>query len=155
MEQYEVGKRIGRGNYGSVYVAKDKRNQRWYCLKMIMMEAHSEEEREKAQQEVEVLRGLDHPGIVRYHEHFVYEDQLCVVMHYCEGGDLSQHIKVRAKHEDFFQQHEVIDFFVQIVMVRRAARVIARRAHPPRRPRGGGRCRRCTMCTASVSCTAT
>ena len=35
-----------------------------------------------------MLSGLDHPGIVRYHEHFVHEDQLCVVMHYCEGGDL-------------------------------------------------------------------
>ena len=45
MEAYELGKRIGRGNYGSVYVAKDKRNARWYCLKMIMMEAHSDEER--------------------------------------------------------------------------------------------------------------
>ena len=45
MEAYEVGKRIGRGNYGSVYVARDKRNQRWYCLKMILMEAHSDEER--------------------------------------------------------------------------------------------------------------
>ena len=45
MEAYELGKRIGRGNYGSVYVAKDTRNSRWYCLKMIMMEAHSEEER--------------------------------------------------------------------------------------------------------------
>ena len=51
---------------------------------------------EKAQQEVEVLRGLDHPGIVRYHEHFVHEDQLCVVMLYCEGGDLSNRIKERA-----------------------------------------------------------
>ena len=65
-----------------------------------------------------MLRGLDHPGIVRYHEHFVHEDQLCVVMHYCEGGDLSQHIKNRAKHEKHFAEHEAIDLFVQIVMVR-------------------------------------
>ena len=65
-----------------------------------------------------MLRGLDHPGIVRCHEHFVHEDQLCVVMHYCEGGDLSQHIKARAKHEKYFQEHEALDLFVQIVMVR-------------------------------------
>ena len=87
---------------------------------------------EKAQQEVEVLSGLDHPGIVRYHEHFVHEDQLCVVMHYCEGGDLSQHIKQRAKVEKHFEEHEAIDLFVQIVMARRAART-PRRAHAARR----------------------
>ena len=50
-----MGKRIGRGNYGSVYVAKDKRNQRWYCLKMIMMEAHSDEERGAQKTRVAVL----------------------------------------------------------------------------------------------------
>ena len=116
MDNYQLGKRIGRGNYGTVYVARDKRNNRWYCLKTIMMEAHSEEEREKAQQEVEVLRGLDHPGIVRYHEHFVHEDSLCVVMHYCEGGDLAQAIKQRAKAEQPFNEQEVISLFVQIVM---------------------------------------
>ena len=116
MENYKLGKRIGRGNYGTVYVALDKRNNRWYCLKTIVMEAHSDEEREKAQQEVEVLRGLDHPGIVRYHEHFVNEDSLCVVMAYCEGGDLAQLIKKRAKAEAHFAEHEVINYFVQIVM---------------------------------------
>ena len=57
MENYKLGKRIGRGNYGTVYVALDRRNNRWYCLKTIVMEAHSDEEREKAQQEVEVLQG--------------------------------------------------------------------------------------------------
>ena len=52
MEAYALGKRIGRGNYGSVYIAKDKRNQRWYCLKMITMEVHSEDERGES---------MDHP----------------------------------------------------------------------------------------------
>ena len=54
MENYKLGKRIGRGNYGTVYVALDKRNNRWYCLKTIVMEAHSDEEREKAQLEEEL-----------------------------------------------------------------------------------------------------
>ena len=38
MENYKLGKRIGRGNYGTVYVALDRRNNRWYCLKTIVME---------------------------------------------------------------------------------------------------------------------
>lgn len=116
MDNYERGKRIGRGNYGTVYIAKDRRNGHWYCLKMIMMEASTGEEKDKAKQEVDVLRGLDHPGIVRYHEDFVHEDSLCVVMHYCEGGDLAQCIKRRAKEQAYFTEHEVLDYFVQIVM---------------------------------------
>ena len=29
MDNYEQKKRIGRGNYGTVYLARDKRNMRW------------------------------------------------------------------------------------------------------------------------------
>ena len=38
------------------------RNGRDYCLKEISLEAFSEGEREQAEQEVQVLRSLDHPG---------------------------------------------------------------------------------------------
>ncbi|EOD15780.1 hypothetical protein EMIHUDRAFT_459269 [Emiliania huxleyi CCMP1516] len=71
MDNYADLKRIGRGNYGTVALARDVRNGRDYCLKQISMEAFTEDERAQAQQEVEVLRSLDHPGIVRYHEHFM------------------------------------------------------------------------------------
>ena len=77
MENYKLGKRIGRGNYGTVYVALDRRNNRWYCLKTIVMEAHSDEEREKAQQEVEV----------ELHQHNLVQQEVLeevVVMHLLE-----------------------------------------------------------------------
>ena len=80
------------------------------------METYSAEERANAQQEVEVLRTLDHPGIVRYREHFLHGESLCVVMTYCEGGDLAAIIKRRAKKEDHFTEAEVLDWFVQLVM---------------------------------------
>lgn len=89
------------------------------------MEAHSDEEREQAQEEVRMLKSLDHPGIVRYHEHFVHEDSLCVVMAYCEGGDLAQCIKKRAKAEHHFQEPEVLDWFIQIVLARTTPRQLS------------------------------
>ena len=61
MENYDSVRKIGRGNYGTVYLARDKRNGKHYCLKQIQMETYSAEERANAQQEVEVLRTLDHP----------------------------------------------------------------------------------------------
>ncbi|KAL3906991.1 MAG: hypothetical protein SGPRY_010343 [Prymnesium sp.] len=63
MDNYEKKQRIGRGNYGTVYLARDVRSGRWRCLKMILMEAHSDDEREQAMREVSVLRKLDHPGV--------------------------------------------------------------------------------------------
>ena len=116
MEHYTDLKRIGRGNYGTVYKGKDQRNGRVYCLKQIIMESHSDNERKEAEQECDLLKTLDHPGIVRYHEHFMHEDSLWVVMAYCEQGDLGQHIKKRAKAEQYFTEDQVVDWFVQIAM---------------------------------------
>ena len=116
MQNYDSLKRIGRGNYGTVFLARDVRNGKYYCLKQVQMETYSEEEKLAAQQEVEVLRTLDHPGIVRYREHFLHSDSLCVVMAYCEGGDLAAAIKRRAKAEKRFTEAEVLDWFVQLVM---------------------------------------
>ena len=159
MENYVVGKRVGRGNYGTVHVAEDKRNSRRYCLKQIQMEAHSDEERQQAMEEVRLLASLDHPGIVKYHEHFMHEDSLCVVMAYCEGGDLSQHIKRRAKAEEYYEEHEVLDFFIQIVMVRVQHRMSQpNMARVPNAPSSRAACcvrRRWTTFTASASCTGT
>ena len=44
------------------------RDGRDYCLKQIGLEAYTTEERAVALREVDVLRTLDHPGIVRYRQ---------------------------------------------------------------------------------------
>jgi len=115
MDGYESFHRIGRGNYGTVFRVRQKRAAADFCLKQINMECYSEADRLKAQQEVEVLRTLEHPGIVRYHEHFTHEESLCVVMAYCEGGDLAKEIKRRAAAAEQFAEAQILDWLLQIV----------------------------------------
>jgi len=112
MANYEVGKRIGHGTYGECHAAIDKRNNRLYCLKRIENAAAGLEE-----QEATVLRTLDHPGIVRYHDSFILEEEaaLCVVMEFCDGGDLSSIIRQRARSGEHFSEDEVLDMFVQLI----------------------------------------
>ena len=62
---YECLRRIGRGNYGTVYHARDMCNGREYCVKQIEMVSFSQAERDAAQREVQLLASLDHPGVVR------------------------------------------------------------------------------------------
>lgn len=38
------------------------------------------------------LKQLEHPHIVRVYDAFVYKERVCVVMHYCPGGDLRQYL---------------------------------------------------------------
>ena len=67
---------------------------------------------------MKVLAALDHPGVVRYHEHFQHEDSLCVVMAYCEGGDLAKEIKARSQAEPeprHFSEEAIIDWLIQVI----------------------------------------
>jgi len=50
-------------------------------------------QRQAAGVEVKVLSSLKHPYIVRYHENFFHNQNLCIVMDYCEGGDLWKYIQ--------------------------------------------------------------
>ncbi len=43
--------------------------------------------------ELEILKTMDHPNIIKFYE--IYHDEMYVhfVMEYCEGGDLYQRVK--------------------------------------------------------------
>lgn len=51
----------------------------------------SEREKQLLVQEVNLLRELRHPHIVRYHDRVISRSQstLYIIMEYCEGGDLA------------------------------------------------------------------
>ena len=50
-----------------------------------------------AEQEVKLLASLHHPNIVSYKESFIDERslELCIVMTFCEGGDLYSRIQAQ------------------------------------------------------------
>jgi NIMA (never in mitosis gene a)-related kinase len=56
------------------------------------MEIQKVKQRASAVQEAELLSKLSHPNIVRHRDSFMSPDQnqLVIVMQYCDGGDLSQ-----------------------------------------------------------------
>ena len=45
--------------------------------------------------EVEVIRNLIHPNVVKFEKFYEENNQLIIVMEYCDGGDLSKLIKER------------------------------------------------------------
>ena len=60
------------------------------------------------------MEKLRHPNIVHFEEAFFTKSKasLCIVMQYCDGGDLSDQIK-RAKNVPF-RESKILNWFVQI-----------------------------------------
>lgn len=96
MEKYVIEKKIGQGSYGGVFIVHLKNNpEKRYVLKRVPLNTLSSKEKKSAEQEVALLRKLQHPNIVRYKDSFLdnKDRDLCIVMRYCEGGDLSSKLK--------------------------------------------------------------
>ena len=43
--------------------------------------------------EIQILKTLDHPYIIKYYESFVYKKELCIVTEFAKEGDLQKKIK--------------------------------------------------------------
>lgn len=82
------GQKLGQGSFGSVHKVRQRSSGRSLVLKTVTKQSGTKEERLAMTKEIEVLRALDHPHIIRIFG--CYEDyrHLYVVMEPAEGGEL-------------------------------------------------------------------
>lgn len=112
MNNYEKKKKLGQGSFGSAYLVEHIPTGKLYCMKKInLSDMDSKEEREKAKQEVEILKMFNDSNIVSYFESFLDEKQihLHIVMEYCAGGELESVIK-KCKEEGNTLKENVSDY---------------------------------------------
>ncbi|CAG9465206.1 unnamed protein product [Pedinophyceae sp. YPF-701] len=116
VQRYEIVELLGRGAYGAVYKARKQGEEgEMVALKEISMEntqLFGQTQREKDLgvgqmcREIEILAGLDHPNIVKYHESFVARNRLWIVMELSEGASLLDYITdVREKGQRIPEDH--------------------------------------------------
>ena len=86
---YEIKENLGSGSYGTVVLAVHKSSREQRAIKIInKYKLRNEEQKRKVVSEVEILRKLDHPHIVKVYEFYEDEFNLYVVMELCSGGEL-------------------------------------------------------------------
>ena len=105
---YEIGGKLGSGAYAEVRSCTHRLHKASRAVKIIDKNMLSTEAI-KAQfiQEVEILKLLDHPNIVRAYEFFEDQNKLYIVMEQCKGGELFDEI---IKHQQFseYQTAQII-----------------------------------------------
>ena len=120
---YTKSKPIGKGAFGDVFlVTKDggpeQKNKNFHpeplVLKEVSMKGMNAREQKSTMNEVDILKRLDHPNIIAFHESFVDGDTLCVVMEYAPGGDLSHAIAMQKKTGKRFPETTVLRYIAEI-----------------------------------------
>ena len=80
---------LGAGCFGTVFKVTCLRSGKDYALKVIDFSNCNEEEVERLWREVEINALLPpHPNIVKYFTHWQEGHELCILMEFCEGGNV-------------------------------------------------------------------
>ena len=116
---FEYLQLLGEGGFGKVLKVCSLVNHKIYAMKILKLEEDerlSKEEKEKYfKSEIELLKKLNHPNIVKYYKSFREEDQLYIIMEYFDNGDLSDYVKVLKYDKNLDKKPEIWNIFYQSI----------------------------------------
>ena len=107
---YNLGKKLGDGSYGYVYIATHIQTNVKRAIKQIPK--YKVKNPVRLQTEINIMKTADHPQIVKLYE--VWEDarNLYLVLELCEGGELFDYIVKKKK----LTEREAAVLFQQILL---------------------------------------
>ena len=98
MDKYARVKTLGKGSFGAAILVTSRADpSEKFVVKEVDVSRMPRDEREAARLEAQLLAALHHPNIVTCHESFTDRGKLCIVMDYCERGDLYQLLKAQVR----------------------------------------------------------
>jgi serine/threonine protein kinase/Tol biopolymer transport system component len=94
--RYKIGRMIGAGGMGEVYIAKDEQLDRDVALKVLLPEFCSQADRvQRFKYEAKVVSALNHPNIITIHEIAEIDGKLFIATELINGQTLRERIEAR------------------------------------------------------------
>lgn len=115
---YELGRELGRGEFGITYLCKDRKTgQELACKSISKNKLRTAIDIEDVRREVDIMRHLPkHPNIVTLKDTYEDDDDVHLVMELCEGGELFDRIVARGHYTERAAA-SVVRTAVQVVQV--------------------------------------
>jgi calcium-dependent protein kinase len=96
-DYYRIGKMLGSGAFGEVRMCVHRDTGAQRAVKVLRKSHMDDDEKKMLFNEINILRELDHPNIVKMYEFFEDEKRYYIVTEICKGGELFDEIIARGK----------------------------------------------------------
>ena len=89
---YKMLNKVGKGTFGTVYKAFELSTGRIVAVKKIKL--HKNQNKNSILKEIELLKNIDHPNIVKYYNYIEEENEniYYIIMEYLDGGTLENYL---------------------------------------------------------------
>lgn len=108
---FEIGKPLGKGKFGRVYLIKEKTSGFICALKVLHKSEIQQGKVEKqVRREIEIQSHLAHPNILRLFGHFHDDKRIFLILEYAGQGELYKHLR----REQRFSEYKAAQYIAQM-----------------------------------------
>lgn len=101
LDDFEIGKPLGKGKFGSVYLAREKKSKYIVALKVLdksqLVRANVEHQ---LRREIEIQSHLRHPNILRMYGYFYDSKRIYLILEFSPGGELYKQLTKKGKFSE-------------------------------------------------------
>lgn len=99
---FEIGKPLGKGKFGRVYLSKEKSTGFVCALKVLHKSELQQGKVEKqVRREIEIQSNLAHPNILRLYGHFHDSKRIFLILEFAGKGELYKHLRKESRFPEW------------------------------------------------------
>ena len=114
LEDFQVVRPLGKGNFGAVYLVTSKLTNKLYAMKEIQTSKYkSQEEVNQVEKEIKLLENLRHPHVITYFNSFKQNGNIYIIIEYINGGSLEDLLMKNINQQKRIDEKTLWDLLIQ------------------------------------------
>uniref|UniRef100_A0A8C6NIT4 non-specific serine/threonine protein kinase n=1 Tax=Nothobranchius furzeri TaxID=105023 RepID=A0A8C6NIT4_NOTFU len=101
IEDFDIGRPLGKGKFGNVYLARVKKVEAIVALKVLFKsQMETEGVEHQLRREIEIQARLRHPNILRFYNYFHDRKRVFLVLEYAPRGEMYKELQKYGRFDD-------------------------------------------------------